>query len=314
VAKMPLYLTSNKFNILSSVLTIRNLSKRYGAIQAVNDVSFDVAPKSIFGILGPNGSGKTTTLGVILDVVKADAGNYMWFGEEVHTNAIKRRVGALLETPNFYPYLSGYNNLKIVADIKHVPYSQINVVLDKMGLLGRKDSKFKAYSLGMKQRLAIASALLGDPEVLVLDEPTNGLDPEGITQIRALIKQIAAEGKTILLASHMLDEVEKVCTHVGIMKGGNLLQYGNVDEILSEDLILEVSADNLALLKVSINDFQGLKLMGEDKSKLLVKVMSEGWNASALNKALIDKGVVINHLVTKKSSLEDQFLKIVKGK
>jgi ABC-2 type transport system ATP-binding protein len=277
-------------------------------------VSFDVAPKSIFGILGPNGSGKTTTLGVVLDVVKADEGTYSWFGEDVHTNAIKRRVGALLETPNFYPYLSGYNNLKIVADIKHVPYSEINVVLDKMGLLGRKNSKFKAYSLGMKQRLAIASALLGDPEVLVLDEPTNGLDPEGITQIRSLIKQIAAEGKTILLASHLLDEVEKVCTHVGIMKGGNLLQYGHVNEILSEDVLLEISADDLNLLKSTIADMDYLKLLSEDKNKLMVKVLNESWNASTVNRALIDKGVVINHLVTKKSSLEEQFLKIVKGK
>jgi len=277
-------------------------------------VSFEVAPKSIFGILGPNGSGKTTTLGIILDVVKADEGTYSWFGENDHTNAIKRKVGALLETPNFYPYLSGYNNLKIVADIKHVPYSQINVVLEKMGLLGRKNSKFKAYSLGMKQRLAIASALLGDPEVLVLDEPTNGLDPEGITQVRSLIKQIADEGKTILLASHLLDEVEKVCTHVGIMKGGNLLQYGDVNEILSEDVLLEISAEDLNLLKATIADMSFLKLLSEDKSKLMVKVLNESWNASTVNKAFIDKGVVINHLVTKKSSLEDQFLKIVKGK
>lgn len=299
---------------MSSVLTIRNLSKRYGHIQAVNDVSFDVESKSVFGILGPNGSGKTTTLGIVLDVIKSDVGSYSWFGSERHTNDIKRRVGAILETPNFYPYLSGYKNLKIVADIKGVPYSKITTVLDKVSLLGRKDSRFKEYSLGMKQRLAIASALLSDPEVLVLDEPTNGLDPEGIRQIRDLIKQIASEGKTIILASHLLDEVEKVCTHVGILKSGNLLKYGNVNTILSEEILFEVSADNLASLKSAITAFPSLTLMDEVNGKLTAKSTDPALNASTLNKSLMEQGIVLNHLVSKKSSLEDQFLKIVKGK
>ena len=298
---------------MSSVITIRNLSKRYRHIQAVNDVSFEVEKKSVFGILGPNGSGKTTTLGILLDVIKSDAGSYSWFGEMTHTNSIKRRVGAILETPNFYPYLSGYKNLKIVADIKGVPYSRIGLVLEKVNLLGRKDSKFKEYSLGMKQRLAIASALLGDPEVLVLDEPTNGLDPEGIRQIRDLITQIAEEGKTIILASHLLDEVEKVCTHVGILKSGNLLKYGHVDTILSEDILLEISTENLEYLRQAINELSGLKIVKEVKGNLIVKVSEDGMNASELNKTLLERGIVLNHLVSKKKSLEDQFLQIVKG-
>lgn len=280
----------------------------------MNDVSFDVESKSVFGILGPNGSGKTTTLGIVLDVIKSDVGSYSWFGSERHTNDIKRRVGAILETPNFYPYLSGYKNLKIVADIKGVPYSKITTVLDKVSLLGRKDSRFKEYSLGMKQRLAIASALLSDPEVLVLDEPTNGLDPEGIRQIRDLIKQIASEGKTIILASHLLDEVEKVCTHVGILKSGNLLKYGNVNTILSEEILFEVSADNLASLKSAIAAFPSLTLMDEVNGKLTAKSTDPALNASTLNRSLMEQGIVLNHLVSKKSSLEDQFLKIVKGK
>ncbi|MEZ5007895.1 MAG: ABC transporter ATP-binding protein [Chitinophagales bacterium] len=299
---------------MSSVLTIRNLSKRYGHIQAVNDVSFEVERESVFGILGPNGSGKTTTLGIVLDVIKSDVGSYSWFDSERHTNDIKRRVGAILETPNFYPYLSGHKNLKIVADIKGVPYSKITTVLDKVSLLGRKDSRFKEYSLGMKQRLAIASALLSDPEVLVLDEPTNGLDPEGIRQIRDLIKQIASEGKTIILASHLLDEVEKVCTHVGILKSGNLLKYGNVNEILSEEVLLEVATDNLAALKAAIAEYPSLSLIDEVNGKLSVKSLDPALNATTLNKSLLEKGIVLNHLVSKKSSLEDQFLKIVKGK
>jgi ABC-2 type transport system ATP-binding protein len=299
---------------LENVLTIRNLSKRYGAIQAVNDVSFDVEPQSVFGILGPNGSGKTTTLGIILDVVTSDAGTYSWFGQFQHTNEIKRKVGAILETPNFYPYLSGHRNLKIVADIKGVPYAVIPPILDKVGLLGRKDSKFKEYSLGMKQRLAIAAALLGDPQVLVLDEPTNGLDPEGIREIRDLIKQIAREGKTIILASHLLDEVEKVCTHVGILRSGSLLTYGHVDEILSEDLMLEMSAENLEALRSCIDDTGGLQYIDQTRNTLLIKVTDENLSPAAVNQLMHDKGVVLSHLVAKKRSLEDQFLEIVKNK
>ncbi|MCP4121735.1 MAG: ABC transporter ATP-binding protein [Bacteroidetes bacterium] len=299
---------------MDNVLTIRNLSKRYGNIQAVNNVSFDVERQSIFGILGPNGSGKTTTLGMVLDVVQPDAGAYSWFGSTKHTNEIKRKVGAILETPNFYPYLTGYRNLKIVADIKGVPYSKIPEVLEKVDLFGRKDSKFKEYSLGMKQRLAIGSALLGDPDLLVLDEPTNGLDPEGIRQIRDLIKQIAAEGKTIILASHLLDEVEKVCTHVGILKAGNLLTYGNVNEILSEDVILEMSSDDVEFLKSIIESISGLKFLEAAKKNILVKVMDESLSAGVVNKLLHEKGVILSHLQTKKKSLEDQFLEIVKKK
>lgn len=295
-------------------MTIRNLSKRYGHIQAVNDVSFDVESQSVFGILGPNGSGKTTTLGVVLDVVQSDSGAYSWFGNMKHTNDIKRRVGAILETPNFYPYLSGHRNLKIVADIKGAPYSKIGSVLDKVGLLGRKDSKFKDYSLGMKQRLAIGAALLGDPDVLVLDEPTNGLDPEGIREIRELIKQIASEGKTIILASHLLDEVEKVCTHVGILKSGNLLTYGHVNEILSEEVTVELGAADSGALRSAIGLISGISIIGEERERILVKVSEPSLSAEGLNKRLLDSGVVLNHLLTKKKSLEDQFLEIVKRK
>lgn len=302
------------FQRLEKVLTIRNLSKRYGNIQAVNDVSFDVEPKSVFGILGPNGSGKTTTLGIVLDVVRADSGIYSWFGSSRHSNEIKRRVGAILETPNFYPYLSGYRNLRIVADIKDVSYNRIDPILDKVSLLGRRNSRFKDYSLGMKQRLAIAAALLADPGVLVLDEPTNGLDPEGIREIRELIRQIAAEGRTIILASHLLDEVEKVCTHVGILKSGNLLAYGHVDTILTEDVTLEVGADDMEGLRRAIGEVSGVKLSEETSDRLLISVSDESLTAGAFNRQLIDKGVTLNHLVVKKKSLEDQFLEIVKRK
>ncbi len=297
---------------MSSVLQINNLTKFYGDIVAVNDVSFEVESESIFGILGPNGSGKTTTLGIILDVIRANSGEYSWFGEAKHNRSTKKRIGAILETPNFYPYLTGRQNLKIVADIKGVPYLEIDKTLDKVGLLGRRSSKFKEYSLGMKQRLAIGSALLSNPDVLILDEPTNGLDPEGIIQIRELIKNIATEGKTIILASHLLDEVEKVCTHVGILKTGKLLQYGNVNEILSEDAMYELNAENFNGLKQFLLEIRSVRILEEKKEGILIQVSDEQLTASLLNKKLHDKGIILTHLVAKKKSLEEQFLEIVK--
>jgi ABC-type multidrug transport system ATPase subunit len=204
---------------MPKVLEINNLSKNYGRIKAVDQASFSVEKGQVFGILGPNGSGKTTTLGIILDVIQPSEGSYQWF-EEPNSHQQRKKIGSILETPNFYPYLSAVNNLKIVADIKGIDYSDIERVLKVTNLVDRKDDKFKTYSLGMKQRMSIASALLGDPEVLVLDEPTNGLDPQGIAEVRNLIIELGNQGKTIILASHLLDEVEKVCTHAAVLKKG----------------------------------------------------------------------------------------------
>ena len=195
-----------------AILTIENISKNYGAVKALSDVSFNVPEKTVFGILGPNGSGKTTLLGIVMDILKATRGSYTWMGEK-STPAMRKKIGTLLETPNFYHYLSAADNLKIAAKIKGKGEEDILKVLETVNLLERKDSKFNTYSLGMKQRLAIASTLLGDPEILVFDEPTNGLDPAGIAEIRELIQQLNQQGKTIIMASHILDEVEKVCTH-----------------------------------------------------------------------------------------------------
>ncbi len=298
---------------MENVLTIRNLSKSFGKIQAVNDVSFTVPPKSVFGILGPNGSGKTTTLGIVLDVVKQDHGDFLWFGNPI-SGETKRRIGAILETPNFYPYLSARRNLQIVADIKGVPYSNIAPVLDRVGLLGRQNSKFQEYSLGMKQRLAIGSCLLGDPDVLVLDEPTNGLDPEGINQVRELIKGIAEEGKTIILASHLLDEVEKVCDHVAILKSGIMMRCGSVEEILTDDTTFEVSAAELGRLKSVIDAQNDMKIISEKNGRLLIQSKDESFTAEKLNALLYSNGVTLNHLTEKKKSLEDSFLQIVKGR
>lgn len=225
---------------METILTIQNLTKKYGPLIAVNDLSFTIQKGNVYGILGPNGSGKSTTLGIVLNVVNRTSGNYQWFDGRISTHEALKKVGAIIERPNFYPYMSAEENLKLVCKIKEVPFHKVYEKLELVGLIERRNSKFSTYSLGMKQRLAIASALLNDPEILILDEPTNGLDPQGIHQIRELIKKIAATGTTILLASHLLDDVEKVCSHVdGLTGKGKNYMHDCVDEMISSKVFLK---------------------------------------------------------------------------
>ena len=186
------------------------VTKTYSNHTALKNLSLDIPKGQIYGLLGPNGSGKSTTLGMLLTTINPTAGQWQWFDHLSTTPETLKKIGAIIEQPNFYPYLTAVQNLKIVCTIKGLTYDQIDRVLDLVSLSERKNDKFSTYSLGMKQRLSIASALLNEPEVLILDEPTNGLDPEGIIQIRELIMQIAKTGTTILVASHMLDEIEKI--------------------------------------------------------------------------------------------------------
>ncbi len=291
------------------ILTIENLSKSYGRIQALKNVSFSVPEGAVFGILGPNGSGKTTMLGTIMDILKPTSGSYKLF-DEVPTELHRRRIGTLLETPNFYHYLSGVKNLEIAAEIKQRGKEDIPRVLEMVDLTKRKDSKFSTYSLGMKQRLAIASCLLGNPKVLVFDEPTNGLDPVGIAEIRDLMKNLYKEGKTIIMASHLLDEVEKVCTHVAILRRGELIASGNVNEILSnEDMVEVASGDSeklIALLKTISNQTRVTKEGGMVKIFFPVGTA----NLESINKYCFDNGIILNHLVLKKKSLESRFFEL----
>lgn len=293
---------------MEAVLSIKNLTKHFGRIKAVNNLSLEVKAGQVFGMLGPNGSGKTTTLGMLMGVVNPTAGEFSWFGEQP-THEIRKKIGAVLEHPIFYPYLSGQKNLELNAMIKQCPVENIPKVLELVELSERKDDKYKTYSLGMKQRLAIASALLNDPTVLILDEPTNGLDPMGIAEIRELIKKIAANGKTIILASHLLDEVQKVCTHFAVLKRGTLVHIGPVDDVGKGEETVEVSADveNLNELLLA---FAGTSSIDRENGSYHV-VMREGFHSKDLNKFLFDKGVVASHLFTKKKTLEKQFIEIL---
>ncbi|MEQ8245976.1 ABC transporter ATP-binding protein [Fulvivirga sp.] len=293
---------------MESVLSIKNLTKRYGRLTAVNNLSLEVSKGQVFGILGPNGSGKTTTLGILLDVINKTSGEFFWFGKPA-SKEMRKKIGAILETPIFYPYLSATKNLEIVAEIKGAPKSNIEPALKKVELLDRKDDKFRTYSLGMKQRLSIASALICDPEVMILDEPTNGLDPQGIAEIRELIKQIANEGKTIILASHLLDEVQKVCTHFCVLKKGNLIHVGSVDEVSKGASSVELMADDANIKEVLATYDKALKVEKEG-NRYLVN-LEDGTTASDLNAFLFGKGISVSHLVTQRKSLEKQFLELL---
>lgn len=294
---------------MSAVLSIENISKNYGKIQALKNVSFSVPEGCVFGILGPNGSGKTTLLGIVMDVLKATSGTFTFFGEP-GSAAMRRKVGTLLETPNFYQYLSGERNLEIAAEIKGQGKGDIVDVLKKVDLFERRTSKFSTYSLGMKQRLAIASALLGNPTVLVFDEPTNGLDPVGIADIRQLIVQLAGEGKTIIMASHLLDEVEKVCTHVAILKRGTLLTAGHVDDILVNEDIVEVSATDHAKLLEVLQAMNGYTTLKQQAKVIQLLYPSGTAELSNINRHCFEKGIVLDHLNLKKKSLETKFFEL----
>lgn len=297
---------------VETVLEINNLSKQYGKTLAIDTLSFQVPKGSVFGILGPNGSGKTTTLGIVLNVLNATSGSFQWFSNSEAPSQSLKKVGAILETPNFYPYMSGAGNLRIVADIKNCNPERIPEMLALVNLQGRGKDKFKTYSLGMKQRLAIASALLNDPEVLVLDEPTNGLDPQGIAEIRELILNISQQGKTIIIASHLLDEIEKVCTDVVVLKKGNLLFQGKVDALSvgNEEILIEVASNDLKKLAEILQTYPSiLEVKSNDTKTLLIKAQSS-LTTQELNEFLFSQGIIVSHLVLKPKSLETQFLEL----
>ena len=296
---------------MSTVLSIRNVSKSYRSIRALNDVSFDVPEGSVFGILGPNGSGKTTLLGIVMDVLRANKGEFYWFGQPGGSPAQRRKIGSLLETPNFYSYLSGTNNLKITQAISgRGDKKDIDVVLKKVNLYDRRWSSFKSFSLGMKQRLAIGAALLGDPKVLVLDEPTNGLDPVGISEIRKLIIELKENGHTIIMASHLLDEVEKVCTHAAILKNGQLIMTGNVEDIMADEDIVELSANDMTALATVLEKL-GRELFIDEKAKTIQVIFPKNSaNMESINRHCFDNGVVLTQLVLRKKRLEARFFEL----
>ena len=293
---------------METILSLKNLDKKYGSVHAVNNLSFDIKKGNIYGILGPNGSGKSTTLGIILNVVNKSSGNFSWFNGTLSTHEALKKVGAIIERPNFYPYMTAVQNLKLICKIKEISTEIIDEKLKTVNLYERKNSKFSTFSLGMKQRLAIASALLNDPEILILDEPTNGLDPQGIHEIRQIITEIASKGTTILLASHLLDEVEKICSHVIVIRNGIKLYSGSVDEMTASKGFLELKTEKdeeklLAALELHPSVQKVVK-----NQEIIIATLKDDTSATEMNTFLFGKGLFLSHLVKRKPSLEQQFL------
>ncbi|PJJ66068.1 ABC transporter ATP-binding protein [Chryseobacterium geocarposphaerae] len=298
---------------MEKILSVKNLTKKFKRV-VVNNISFDVERGNVYGLLGPNGSGKSTTFGMLLSTINPTSGDWYWFGKKGTDPDTLKKIGAIIEQPNFYPYLSAETNLKIVAEIKHTPYARIEEVLKTVGLYERRKDTFRTYSLGMKQRLAIASAMLNNPEVLILDEPTNGLDPEGIIQIREIISNIAKQGITIIIASHLLDEIEKICSHVIVLKEGTSLYCGRVDEMTSNNGYFELKADNNTQLLSALNELQWFTTISQEEDMIKAYIRDDASiSASTLNQKLAEKGIFLSHLNKKKLSLESQFLELVKN-
>ena len=293
---------------METILSLQKINKKFGQIHAVNNLSFDIKKGNIYGILGPNGSGKSTTLGIILNVVNRTSGEFSWFNGNASMHEALKKVGAIIERPNFYPYMTATQNLKLICKIKGISTERIEEKLKTVNLYERKDSKFSTFSLGMKQRLAIASAILNDPEVLILDEPTNGLDPQGIHEIREIIKNIAANGTTILLASHLLDEVEKVCSHAIVIREGKKLYSGKVNEMSASHGVfeLQVESDQEKVLLI-VEKHPAVNKVSKDH-KTIIATLNKEMSASKMNKYLFDNGFIVSHLVKRKPSLEEQFL------
>jgi ABC-2 type transport system ATP-binding protein len=294
---------------LEKVLSIQGISKKYGRINAVNGLFIEIYRGQVFGVLGPNGSGKTTTLSILLDLVRNDSGSFEWFGMPPSKES-RKRIGSVIETPNFFPYLSAVRNLKIVADIKDKPYDDIEEVLQVTGLYDRRNDRFRTYSFGMRQRLAVASALLGSPDVLILDEPTNGLDPQGIVQMREIIKKVAEKGITIILASHLLDEVQKICTHVAVLNKGHKLFDGQVSEVLAISELLEIASADMVQLEKEISLHPDFSSILKSEDKWLVHFKHE-IHPDQINEFLYKQGIILTHLSERKRTLEQHFLELL---
>ena len=293
---------------METILSLKNLDKKFGRVHAVNNLSFDIQKGNVYGILGPNGSGKSTTLGIILNVVNKTSGEFSWFDGNLSTHQALKKVGAIIERPNFYPYMTAIQNLSLICKIKDISTEKIEEKLKIVNLFERRNSKFKTYSLGMKQRLAIASALLNNPEILILDEPTNGLDPQGIHEIREIIQKIAKNGTTILLASHLLDEVEKVCSHVVVIREGVKLYSGSVDEMSASHGLFELNTNEPKNKLISILNNNSNIGSVKEEGDLIVAHLTKEMEASEINNYLFKNGITVSHLVKRKPSLEEQFL------
>ncbi len=294
----------------SLLVRTQGLTKRYGAITAVDDLDLRVRRGEVYGFLGPNGAGKTTTLKMLLGLIRPSGGSATVLGRIPGTPDGLAKIGALVESPAFYPYLSGRNNLKVMARYSGVPNARVAEVLDAVELSGRAKSRYKKYSLGMKQRLGVAAALLKDPDLLILDEPTNGLDPKGMADMRALIRRLGTGERTVLLSSHLLGEVEQVCDRVGVIHKGRLISEGAVTDLRGGEALL-VRAEPLEEAAKIAERLDGVESVETTDGVLRLKTEPE--RAAEINAKLVSAGLRVSELRPAERSLEDAFLELTGG-
>jgi ABC-type multidrug transport system ATPase subunit len=289
----------------------RDLTKRYGRqITAVDRLNLAVGRGEVYGFLGPNGAGKTTTLRMLLGLIEPTSGAARVLGQEPGSPASLKGVGALVESPAFYPYLSGYDNLKVVARYAGVPRRRIREVLQTVELSGRAKDKFRKYSLGMKQRLGVAAALLKDPELLILDEPTNGLDPKGMADMRALVRELGSGERTVLLSSHLLGEVEQICDRVGVIHKGILVAEGTIAELRGEEGLL-VRAEPFEEARQIAERLNGVE--GVHVADGMLRLATDPGRAAEINAKLVSAGLRVSELRPAEQSLEEVFLELTGG-
>jgi ABC-type multidrug transport system ATPase subunit len=290
------------------IVRTRGLTKRYDdAVTAVDDLDLRVRRGEVYGFLGPNGAGKTTTLRMLLGLVRPTRGQAIVLGAPPGAAEGLARIGAMVEAPAFYPYLSGRDNLRVLARYAGAPERRVDAVLDQVKLTARADDRYAKYSLGMKQRLGVAAALLKDPELLILDEPTNGLDPAGMAEMREFIRSLGSGARTVVLSSHLMGEVEQVCDRVGVIRGGSLIAEGTVDELRGR-AVLRLRAEPLADAARVAGELSGVEAVAEVDGRL--DVTADPAQAPTINRALVQAGIAVSELYAEKASLEDVFLEL----
>ena len=296
------------------VLRTIGLSKRFGRFDAVKDVNLELRRGEVFGFLGPNGAGKSTTVSMILGLIAPTSGSVELFGMKQDGNRwpALRRIGAIIEEPAFYPYLSGWKNLEVLRrTIGGIPVSKITEVLERVNLLDRAKDQYGHYSMGMKQRLGIASTLLRDPELIILDEPTNGLDPAGTKEIRDLIPCLAHESRAVMLCSHLLHEVEMVCDHVAIIQKGTVIRNATIKELLSQGNLFQIKTEKPDETLAILSALPWVKSAKRDGEYVVMDIPAG--SKGKVTQALAEKGIFASEMTNRTSSLEDVFLQLTGG-
>ena len=294
------------------------LTKRFGKRLAVDGLDLCIPAGSITGFVGPNGAGKTTTIRMLLGLIRPSAGRGTVLGHQLgNARAYLPRVGALIEGPTFYPALSGRENLMVLARLGGISTKRVDVVLERVGLGARGLDPFRTYSLGMRQRLGIGAALLPSPELLVLDEPTNGLDPHGIAEIRAMLRSFADDGMTVFVSSHLLAEIQQICEHLVVIETGRLIFQGGVDELLAArapELVVRTESreDATRLVRLVTRMGRSARMVGDDDGRTLEIAADCSW-AGDLNRLAMADGITLVHLAERRSTLEEAFFEITRN-